>query len=173
LTENDDSEDGSSTQLKGVNVIGFTDVNKASSQMFNSPMHFAVKTAAVLEALLLISVASLRKSCGRESGEFDLESILTKMHSVANAFGDKLYLHPWLLGFRDLCDMLPRLAESGLISLSTPNGAHGNFGTNGAAETKVILHLEDYEIVNALHDTKHKALADKHLTGEVFIYGKI
>ncbi len=37
------------------------------------------------------------------------------------------------------------------------------FGTNGFTGTIVGLNMEDYEVLGALRDTPHEALAVKHL----------
>lgn len=107
--------------MKGANAIGIRDVQNAAKEMFGTVLHLAVSTAAVFEALFFISVASLRRSCGQERGRFDVGEVLTKMHSVASASGNMIYLDPHPPGYHDLCRMLPRLAEvSSFVSSMVP-----------------------------------------------------
>jgi origin recognition complex subunit 1 len=74
--------------------IRISDVQKASQESFNKAVVTAVSFCSPFQALLLVSMASLCRTTGREVGEFDVQDVLTKMEAVANASGDPQYSRP-------------------------------------------------------------------------------
>jgi hypothetical protein len=86
--ENRVPSDGSYRRVK------ISDVQKASRESFNMALVTAVSFLTPFQALLLVSLASLCRTTGREVGGFDVKDIMTKMEAVAGASGDQLYLPP-------------------------------------------------------------------------------
>lgn len=136
------------------------DVLKASREMFDTILSKAISCSTPLEALLYISLASMKQKSGREVGGFELKDVLIKMDGIASAFGDEAYLPSPT--FQELVDMLNRLSEASIITLLTPNGRN-HYGTSGASNTRISLSLDDYEVLNAFRSTYHSKLAEKHL----------
>ena len=89
--------------------IRIGDIQKASLESFNMAMVTAVSFAAAYEVLLLVSLASLCRSTGREVGGFDIHDILVKMEALANAAGDPQYTPP--PSFDETLGLLTRLGE--------------------------------------------------------------
>jgi hypothetical protein len=90
-------------------TIRIGDVQKASQESFNKAMVTAVSFVSSFEALLLVSLAALRRSTGREVGGFDMQDILTKLEAVASASGDPQYLPP--PNFNETLQLLNRMGE--------------------------------------------------------------
>jgi origin recognition complex subunit 1 len=74
--------------------VTISDVQKASRESFNMALLIAVSFVTPFQALLLVSLASLCRTTGREVGGFDVKDIMTKMEAVAGASGDNMYLPP-------------------------------------------------------------------------------
>jgi len=90
-------------------TVRIADVQKASRESFDSALVTAVSFSTSFQALLLISLASLRRSTGREVGGFDLTDILIKMESLSGSSGDPEYAPP--PSFGETLGLLNRLAE--------------------------------------------------------------
>ena len=101
--------DDTSSKQRGVCEIGIGDIQQTARKMFGTVLCRAVTTASVFEALLFISLASLRRTSGQERGRFNLEELYTKMKGIASASGNLLYLPS--PSHHEILDMLPRLAE--------------------------------------------------------------
>ena len=95
-------------------VIKVCDIQKASREMFNSHITKAVACATSFEALVLVSLASLKKQTGREQGGFDVQEIMTKIEGVALC--DNKYLPS--PSFGELLGILNRLGEVRDLPLS-------------------------------------------------------
>ena len=91
-------------------IVRIADVQKASRDMFYNMINRAVSCSSDYEALLFISMGSLKRAPGRIDGFFTVSEILTKMESIANASGDKRYASSQL-AFADVLDMLNRLSD--------------------------------------------------------------
>ena len=78
--------------------VKISDVQKASRESFNMALVTAVSFATPFQALVLVTLASLCRSTGREVGGFDVKDIMTKMTAIAGASGDNLYLPPPAFG---------------------------------------------------------------------------
>jgi origin recognition complex subunit 1 len=90
--------------------ITIVDIQKASREMFGTLLYKAVTNATALEALLLVSLASLKKqSCTMNDSGFHVNDILVKMDGVSRAFGHETYLPSPTLS--ELLGMLSRLGE--------------------------------------------------------------
>ena len=107
--ESGDRRIGDSTQNDDDILVSTTDINAAASESLQSPFDFIVANAASYEVLVIVCVAALKKSTGREEGWFGLKEILTKMEAFSGALGDPEYLPP--LTFDDLSGILTRLSE--------------------------------------------------------------
>ncbi len=101
--------DDTNSKLPGVYEIGIGDIQQTARKMFGTVLCRAVTTASVFEALLFVSLASLRRTSGQERGRFNLEELQIKMKGVASASGNLLYLPS--PSYNEILDMLPRLAE--------------------------------------------------------------
>ena len=151
-------------------IVRIKDVLKVSRESFNSAQSKAVSLSTSFEALLLVSIAALSKSTGREFGGFDVEEIMTKMEGMANASGDPEYQPapnlPETLG------ILSRLGEANLVSLQTPRNSSVSFRASlagsGGAWPLVTLQLDDIAIMVALKGTPHHDLSQKHLMTNSF-----
>mmetsp|Transcript_16620 Transcript_16620/g.23590 ORF Transcript_16620/g.23590 Transcript_16620/m.23590 type:complete len:1299 (+) Transcript_16620:102-3998(+) len=138
-------------------LVGISDIQKASRDMFSTIIHKAVTHSTSFEALLFVALASLKRHSGREHDGFEAREILTKMRSVATASGEEQYLPPPTCS--ELLGLLNRLGEAKVVLCQTPHGSR----------TLVSLQLEDYEVMNALKTTAHAALAEKNLSRSLFL----
>jgi origin recognition complex subunit 1 len=111
LRRNDESAKENSTAdaeaFQG--TVRISDVQKASRESFDSALVAAVSFSTAFQALLLVSLASLCRSTGREVGGFDLTDIITKMDSLSGSFGDPQYAPS--PSFGETLHLLNRLAE--------------------------------------------------------------
>jgi origin recognition complex subunit 1 len=89
--------------------IRIGDVQKASQESFNMALVAAVSFSSSFEALLLISLAALRRTTGREVGGFGVQDILVKMEAIASASGDPEYSPPPAFG--ETLELINRLGE--------------------------------------------------------------
>ena len=146
-------------------IVHIKDVLESCKESFNSGESKSISLCTSFEALLLISLAALRKSTGREVGGFDLEEILAKMDSMAKSFGDRQYLPPPSL--RETLGILARLAETQIIAMETPREAsisyRASLAGSGGAWPLVTMVPDDTALLIALKKTKHSKLAQKHL----------
>jgi len=128
--------------------------------MFSTVIHRAVSHATRFEALLLVSLAHLKRDTGREKGGFDVGEILERMGRLASSLPAGDYSPPPC--FEELLGILNRFGEARVLVTTTPNGKDHYYGI-GVSSTTVVLQLEDYEVLNALTDTPHQKLAEKYL----------
>lgn len=90
--------------------VTILDIQKASREMFGTLLNKAVSNATALEALLLVSLASLkRQSTALDDNGIFVNDVLAKMDGVSRAFGDDKYLPSPTLS--ELVGMLSRLGE--------------------------------------------------------------
>jgi origin recognition complex subunit 1 len=141
------------------------DVVRVSRDSFNSAQSRTIALCSSLEALLIVTLASLSKTTGREFGGFDVEELVTKMASVANAHGDVQYLPPPNL--EETLIMLRNLGSSNLITLDSPQNAslsyRASLAGSGGAWPLVSLPIDDVAVLIALKNTDHHRLAERHL----------
>lgn len=90
-------------------VVRIRDVQRVSREWFSSVLSKAVSLSTPFEALLLVSLASLTRTSGREIGGFDITEVMTKVESVAAGSGDLQYMPPPTFG--ETVDILNRLGE--------------------------------------------------------------
>lgn len=147
--------------------VTVADMSKASRLIFSTSFSSAIRHASAFEALLYVSLASMRRQSGKEHVRFTLVDVLTKMKGIALSFSDNRYLPS--PSYSELLDMLSRLGETRIIVISTACGMHGLYGSNGASDAAIGLVVEDHEILNALKDTEHYKLAEKHLDRTLFV----
>jgi Cdc6-like AAA superfamily ATPase len=90
-------------------AVRISDVQKASRESFDSALVAAVSFSTPFQALLLVSLASLCRSTGREVGGFDITDIMTKMDALSGSCGDPEYAPP--PAFAETLQLLSRLSE--------------------------------------------------------------
>jgi hypothetical protein len=90
-------------------VVRIRDVQNAGRASFNVALVTAVSFATPFQALLLVALASLSRSTGRESGGFGIQEVLTKMHALAGASGCPAYASP--PSFGESIHLLNRIGE--------------------------------------------------------------
>lgn len=90
-------------------TVRISDVQKASRESFNMAVVTAVSYSTSFQALLLVSLAALLRSTGREVGGFDIKDIMMKMEAIAGASGDHQYSPP--PSFGETIRLLNRLGE--------------------------------------------------------------
>lgn len=150
-------------------IVTIRDVSKVTRESFNSVQSKMVANCTPYEALLLISLGSLIRSSGRESGGFDFEEIVTKMEAIANSYGNRSYLP--VISLPQALGILNRLADVGLVSLRTPRNASMSFRASlagsGGAWPLVALATDEVTVLVALKETPHHELAQKYLSRSV------
>jgi len=148
-------------------LVSTMDISAAASESLQSPFDFIVANAASYEVLVIVSVAALKKSTGRDEGWFGLKEISTKMEAFSGALGDPEYLPP--LTFDDLSGILSRLNECGLFAFNTPNTpsialAAAGYCLGKWPRTLVQLQMQELDVYKALRDTSHKRLVQRFLS---------
>jgi origin recognition complex subunit 1 len=147
-------------------IVSIMHVHKISRDTANTAQSRAVAFCAPFEALLLVSLACLSSSTGRENDGFDVGEITTKMESISNAIGNDLYLPA--PNIMETLTMLSRLGEAELVSLKTSRNAtitcRASFvGSGGGAWPLVSLIVDRQAVQQALKDTCHNEIARKYL----------
>lgn len=92
-------------------IIRISDVQKASRQSFDTTLINAVSCSTPFQALLVVSLASLCRTTGREVGGFEVEDLLRKMETLVGSCGDEQYAPP--PNFGETLLILQTLAEVG------------------------------------------------------------
>jgi Cdc6-like AAA superfamily ATPase len=110
LVMEDAKKGGNRSRLKnGRPVVRISDVQRGSRSSFNTALLTAVSMSTPYQALVLVTIASLSRSTGRESGGFDIQEILVKMESLCGSFGRALYMPP--PSFGETMTLLNQLGE--------------------------------------------------------------
>ena len=89
-------------------MVRISDVQKGSRDMFTSIVLRAVSCSTDYEALLLISLGSLKR--GQDDRSFQVKDILTKIESIANAYGERRYMEG-RLSLADVLGIVNRLGD--------------------------------------------------------------
>lgn len=89
-------------------MVRISDVQKGSRDMFTSIVLRAVSCSTDYEALLLISLGSLKH--GQDDKSFQVKDILTKIESIANASGERRYMDA-RLSLADVLGIVNRLGD--------------------------------------------------------------
>jgi AAA lid domain len=146
-------------------MVFIKDVLRVSRDSFNSAQSRIIGLCTSLEALLIVTLASLSKTTGREFGGFDVEELVTKMDSIAHSQGDPQYLPPPTL--EETLVMLRSLDAANMVTLDSPQNAslsyRASLAGSGGAWPLVSLPVDDVAVLVALKDTSHHRLAQKHL----------
>lgn len=146
-------------------IVTIRDAVKVSRESFYSAKSQAITRCTAFEALLLVTLASLSKSTGREFGGFDLEEVLVKMDALANGLGDLRYLPTPTLG--ECLGLVARLAEGNIVSTVTPKTTSLTYRASlagcGGPWPLVSLTVDDLSVLLALKKSPHQALAQKYL----------
>lgn len=156
-------ERGNSSSEDPLVTIG--DALKVSRESFYSAKSQAMTRCTPFEALLLVTLACLSKSTGREFGGFDMEEILVKMEALANGLGDERYLPTPTLD--EAMDVVIRLAEGNIVSVDTPRTTsltyRASLAGSGGPWPLVSLTVDDLTVLLALKKSSHKELGQKYL----------
>ena len=164
-------------------MVGISDVQKGSRDMFTSIVLKAVSCSTDYEALLLISLGALKR--GQDDRSFQVKEILTKIESIANASGEPRYMDA-RLSFADVLGMvnrlgdvrvsisfslctirLPRLMDRNSISFLSLQAGVIQLNTYMSSPFPYIsTHLHSYEILASYRDTRHSKLAERHLANQ-------
>lgn len=147
-------------------IVTIRDAVKVSQDSFNSAKSQAIARCSSFEALLLVSLASLSRSTGREFGGFDMEEILVKMEALANGLGDPRYLPAPTLS--EAMHVVGRLAEGNIVSVLTPKSTsltyRSSLAGSGGPWPLVSLTVDDLAVFLALKKGRvHYPLAQKYL----------
>ncbi len=98
---------------KGGAVVRIPDIQRAARDLLDSPLLKAVATCTSFEALVLVSLAALRWSSGRDDGRCRVQDLHVKMRGVADSVGNPQYLPVPTLD--ELFEMLNRMGEVSLF----------------------------------------------------------
>ncbi|GAX19621.1 origin recognition complex subunit 1 [Fistulifera solaris] len=147
-------------------VVMVKDVVAAVQKTTSSAEFKGIVQCAPFEALLLISLAVLRKNTGIKSKGFDLEEIITKMEHLAKSSGDEMYLPPPNL--KETLGLVNRLSCSQLINVGTPERftsiSFRSVVTGcGGYWPLVYTEAEDTTLIQAFKNTPHAKLVNKYL----------
>lgn len=153
-------------------VVTIRDAVKVSRESFSSATAQAITRCTSMEALLLVTLAALSKSTGREYGGFDMDEILVKMQALAQSLGDARYLPTPSVS--ECLGLVARLAEGHLVStmsttMSSTRGAVGTVApslamrSGGGPWPLVSLTVDDLSVLLALKKSPHQPLAQKYL----------
>ena len=147
-------------------LVQIRHVVKVSRESFHSAQSQAISMCTPYEALVLVALASLGKTTGREFGGFDVEELLVKMQGMADAFGDSQYTPAPGLG--ELLPLLTRLAEAHLVSTQTSRTLSITYRASlagmGGPWPLVSLTMDHVAVMLALRGTPHHGLAQKYLS---------
>jgi origin recognition complex subunit 1 len=151
-------------------VVRIKDVQRVTREKMGSVVSQALAGLAPLEALVVVAVTSLSKSSGRGAGGLDILEVSAKVESVANAFGNRLYLPP--PSFTELLSILERLADSRLICLRTEKSSVISFrssrGGSGGAWPMIASVVASSDVLPAFRQGQHRQLAESQLGGYDF-----
>lgn len=146
-------------------VVHIKDVLKVSRESSNTAHSRTAKCSSPYEVLVMIALASLSKTTGREFGGFDTVEITVKVESIANTAGDPIYCPP--PDTMEILTILSKLEEADLVSLSTTRNSSMSYRSSlagcGGAWPLASLTIDDQALCQALKKTLHEDLARKHL----------
>lgn len=147
-------------------IVTPPDIMEVVRQSVNSAQSRRITMCCSYEALMLVALASLSKSTGRERGGFDVEDVMIKMASMSDALGDSSYIPA--PGLCETLDLLARLCEANFVALKTPRYASSSssYGTGGGGGVwpLAFLNIDDPAIISsALRKTPHQKLSEKYL----------
>ena len=136
-----------------------------TASAFNSPQAHRIACLAEFEVLLIVALAVLSKSTGREQGGFDIEEVMTKMQAMTNALGDSRYGPP--LTIPECLVVLGQLASAHLVSLYTQRNTsicyRAALTGSGGAWPLVSPLMDENTLWMAFKNGQHEALAKKYL----------
>lgn len=139
-------------------IVRIKDIQEVSRDSFHSTYARCISMCTTFEALLLIALAALTKSTGRETGGFDVEELLSKMEALANGSGDPEYSPPPNLD--ELFGLMSRMSSSRLIVLGKPVMVNS---VVGGPWPRVCSAVDEVTVLSAFRSTRHHALAQKYL----------
>jgi origin recognition complex subunit 1 len=164
LNEHEESEFPSDTASSP--IIQVKDIIKVTRDSFNSAQSRCVTFCTPFEILVLVSLASMSKTTGRELGGFDVEELMSKMDAIANASGKSMYLPSPNLP--EILDLLARLSAAHLITVETSSkaslGSCSSLVVSGGPWPLVSSIIDPVAIFISLRDTQHRDIAEKYLS---------
>uniref|UniRef100_A0A7S1B3H3 Origin recognition complex subunit 1 n=1 Tax=Corethron hystrix TaxID=216773 RepID=A0A7S1B3H3_9STRA len=146
------------------NIVSVPDINSVSTFMQNQPIQKSIRTCVAFEALIIVSLASLKKVTGRERGGNSIGELHQKMEAVANGFGDWQYLP--VPKFGELTEMVNRLGDAGILQLELPPSISSarQYIFGGDAEWPLVyLNVHTQDVIDALRVSPHNKLSEKYL----------
>lgn len=178
-------------------LIKISDIQSATREMFNSRLLRAVSLSTPYQALVFVSLASLKAKSNLDTGFFTVDEILVKMDAIANASGKNMY-QP-IPSFCEFLLMLNQFEEVSfsyfMVFIHTQNFFHYfkldgisflflflshekriqagliTLHSNGYDQFPTVeLLLEEYDIQIALRDTKHRVLSEKFLGQHMYSF---
>ncbi|GKY90273.1 hypothetical protein MPSEU_000001400 [Mayamaea pseudoterrestris] len=159
----DEIESGKNTQEKPQVVLKH--LFSVTASAFNSPQAHRIHALADFEILVVVALASLSKSTGREQGGFDVEEVMTKMQAMANGMGDVRYTPS--LSLMETLQVLSQLGAAQLVSLQTPRNVSVSYRAamagSGGAWPLVALLVDANALWLTLKNGPHEALVKKYL----------
>ena len=152
-------------EKRPVASVTVRDVVEAVKMLKESPQLKCLARCTDAEALVVVSLASLLVSTGREEGGVGVTELRQKMAAVAAGLGRKEYLP--VPPFPALIDLLNRMNDSRVIVLETPapgNARHVAAGDRRGTWPLVMLNGTDpFEVEDALGTGKHHLLVERFL----------
>ncbi|GMI31489.1 hypothetical protein TeGR_g10283, partial [Tetraparma gracilis] len=144
-------------------------VVNAVKAMTDVPQLQSIRSCTDLEALLIVSLAAMLASTGREEGGIGVAELRTKMSGSAAALGDQKYLP--IPSWNELLMMLNRLDESRILILETPKTASMRTAAAGSAGVwpLIKLNVDVFDIKDVLMSSDHSKLAEKFLASNMMM----
>jgi origin recognition complex subunit 1 len=154
---------------KGENSIGPTvkiqDLLAATNDPVNDAYIASVASVSSHQALVLIAIASLVKSIGRETDGFYIEEIHPKMVAIGDPTGNPMYTP--VPDESITMDIVNRLSTDDMLKLYTTRGCTLTYDAllTGCAGTgtKISLPVDISTLLEGLRQSPHRELATKHI----------
>jgi origin recognition complex subunit 1 len=146
-------------------VVHIKDVLRVSRESSNTAHARAAKCSSPHEVLVMIAIASLSKTTGRELGGFDTLEITVKVKSIASTTGSTMYYPP--PDTMEILTILSELEAADLVTLCTTRNSSMSYRSSlagcGGTWPLASLSIDDQTLYNALKKTQHDDLASKYL----------
>jgi len=144
-----------------------TDVMEASRKLQGSLLLRGVSTCTAFEALVMVSLSTLRRQSGRSF--CSIHDLLRKMNGIASASGNMVYMPCPTYG--ETTGLLTRMSESRLVVVETPksfNNIQSILAGNivGTLHPIIKLNLDDYDLRRCLDTSAFSDISKRHLSDE-------
>jgi origin recognition complex subunit 1 len=147
-------------------IVRVHDLLNAARDPVNDTYVASIAAVSSHQALVLIAIASLMKSTGRETDGFYVEEIQPKMVAIADPTGNPMYTpapdEPITI------DIVNRLCVDDMMKLHTPRDCTLSYnallmGCTGTG-TKMSLPFDISTLLQGLKQSIHRELAMKHIS---------